>query len=219
MRVTGVEMNSITYNLMLEDKYFSDDVSGCVELVKKMNSLGIIPSKFGYRIVTKLCVKHNLEELLIENINEGVKRGFPMDIYGCNALLTLYCNIENEEKMKKTRELMRDLRIDPNAATFSRLINFYGRRGEFEQVKEYLSEMEKQQIEPDRATKFYVSKYLNNFADRDVVAPQDLPPIYKERKKKRRVATEDVALGTVLVDVVDVDSDDLYENDGYPTDE
>jgi pentatricopeptide repeat protein len=220
MRVTGVEMNSTTYNLMLEDKYFSDDVSGCVELVKKMNNLGIIPSKFGYRIVTKLCVKHNLEELLIENINEGVKRGLPMDIYGCNALLTLYCNIENVEKIHKTRELMRDLRIDPNAATFSRLINYYGRRGDFEKVKEYLSEMEKQQIEPDRATKFYVSKYLNNFSDRNDVVMEEIPmPVLKERKKKRRVATEDIALGTVLVDVVDVESDDLYESDGYPTDE
>jgi pentatricopeptide repeat protein len=226
MRSTGVEFNATTYNLMLEDKYFSDDVTGSIELVKRMNNLGIIPTKFGYRIVTKLCVKHNLEELLISNINEGVKRGLPMDIYGCNALLTLYCNTGNEEKINKTRELMIDLRIDANAATFSRLINFYGRKGDLDKVKGFLSEMESQQIEPDRATNFYVSKYLYNFADRDPTALAEKEeilaemPVLKERKKKRRVATEDVALGTVLVDLVDVESDDsFYESDGYPTDE
>jgi pentatricopeptide repeat protein len=183
MRVTGVEMNSITYNLLLEDKYFSNDVIGCVELVKRMNNLGIVPSKFGYRIVTKLCVKHNSEELLINNINEGAKRGLPMDIYGCNALLTLYCNTGNEEKIEKTKELMKDLRIDANAATFSRLINYFGRQEKFDKIKELLLQMDQQGIEPDRATKFYVSKYLLNLEEKDREVEPALKP---ERKKEKK---------------------------------
>jgi len=212
MRVTGVEMNSITYNLLLEDKYFSNDIAGCVELVKKMNRLGIVPSKFGYRIVTKLCVKNNSEELLIANINESAKRGLPMDIYGCNALLTLYCNIGNEEKIEKTKEIMKDLRIDANAATFSRLINFYGKQEKLDKIKELLIQMEQQGIEPDRATKFYVSKYLTTYDDLEMPGEPVLRP---ERKKKRRVATEE-ASGIVLVDQIDVESDDSFYESEYP---
>jgi pentatricopeptide repeat protein len=217
MRVTGVEMNSITYNLLLEDKYFSNDVLGCVDLIKRMNNLGIVPSKFGYRIVTKLCVKHNSEELLINNINEAAKRGLPMDIYGCNALLTLYCNVGNEEKIEATKELMKELRIDANAATFSRLINYFGKQDKFDKIKELLMQMEQQGIEPDRATKFYVSKYLNNLDDKELKSETE--PIMKpERKKKRRVVVEDPS-GTVLVDQIDVESDDSFYENEYPTDE
>jgi len=215
MRVTGVEMNSITYNLLLEDKYFSNDILGCIELVKRMNNLGIVPSKFGYRIVTKLCVKHNSEELLISNINEAAKRGLPMDIYGCNALLTLYCNIGNQEKIDKTQEVMKELRIDPNAATYSRLINYYGKLGKLDVIKELLNQMEQQGIEPDRATRFYMSKYLRD----EVEAVIDAEPLLKpERTKKRRVVVEDPS-GTVLVDQLDVESDDSFYENEYPTDE
>jgi pentatricopeptide repeat protein len=58
--------------------------------------------------------------------------------------------------------MMEELRIDPNAQTFARLIGYYKRSNDAEEASRCLAKMKAMGIEPDRVTRDLMALGTNN---------------------------------------------------------
>ncbi|KAK9107910.1 hypothetical protein Syun_023921 [Stephania yunnanensis] len=151
MRHDGIQPDLVTYNTLLgacADRAIGDEA----EMVfRSMNEAGIVPDITTHSYLVETFEKLGKLEKVSELLKDMEAMGNLPDITSYNVLLEGYARAG---LMKQAMGVFRQIQGAGcvNAATYSMLLNLYGRNGRYDDVRDLFLEMKVSNTEPDAAT-------------------------------------------------------------------
>ncbi|PWZ40080.1 Pentatricopeptide repeat-containing protein [Zea mays] len=127
MAQVGIQVNTITFNVLIDGYAKSGQMDQASAAYREMQARGLVPDSCTFNIIAArahkfgLCWDHRLDdawELLLGAIEQGV----PLRVTGFNALIAAYSKERLHEEASELYRIMNKLGLAPSSSTFNYLI-------------------------------------------------------------------------------------------------
>lgn len=135
--------NVVTYTTLVRGFCSKGEIDEALKVVQEMIDRGLKPTDITYNTLVKgLCEARKFDK--IKAMLDG--GNFVPDTCTFNTLMHAQCNAGSLCEAKQVFEKMRELKIQPDSATYSIMIRSLTLGGEFERAEEYFDELLKNEI-------------------------------------------------------------------------
>ena len=142
------EINLPNFNLMLLSLNSKKDLKNTMEVLEKMEGLGIQPNQHSYSIVISSCAKAQNVKLAEKYFKVSCEKfGKSLQLY--NGLLMAYSRTRNADSCLKIIEEMKTIGIKPDIACYTTLIQALKYVGRFDECFKQFDELNNQKVELD----------------------------------------------------------------------
>eukprot|EP00262_Sarcandra_glabra_P006495 TRINITY_DN18820_c0_g1_i1.p1 TRINITY_DN18820_c0_g1~~TRINITY_DN18820_c0_g1_i1.p1 ORF type:complete len:730 (-),score=108.89 TRINITY_DN18820_c0_g1_i1:340-2529(-) len=120
----GIELDVVSYNILIDGCILVDDSTGALAYFNEMRAQGIAPSKISYTTLMKAFALAGQPKLANKVFDEMLRDPrVKVDLVAYNMLIEGYCRLGLVEEAKKIVQRMRENGFYPDIATYGSLAN------------------------------------------------------------------------------------------------